>query len=144
VAGDDVVAHPGAHQPRSDVVRAGRRARVLERAGVGDQPGVDGGRDVDRELDAEPVDELEREHGRGRRGDVDERQRREPGVGRVVVDGDERRGRLGGLAQDAQPLDRAHVEGGDHGCAVMESGATRRCCPAASAARAAASNGSSP
>src|SRR5690606_20904750 len=86
-------------QPSRQVVDLRGRAGVLERAGVAGEPRVQALGDVAVERDAEAADQLLDQDRRGRGVGVDQPHAAEPGVGRVVVDDDERVRARGGTGE---------------------------------------------
>jgi hypothetical protein len=107
---DEVVADAGPEQPGGEVVDRRRGREVLERAGVGDQAGVEADGEVVRQRHAEPVDEVgdeDRSRGGAR---VDEVDAAEVGVAGVVVDDDAAAGGVDPVGERAEPVGAAGVE----------------------------------
>jgi hypothetical protein len=111
---DLVVRDTGGEQSRRDLVGLRCRARELEGTGVGQQACVQRLRDLVGELDAEPVHQLEGEHRRRGRVDVDDRHLAEARVRPVVVDGYPRGRGVVHLGEHTESRLGTHVEGHRH------------------------------
>ena len=81
--------HTGFERLSADLERARRNARIVKRSGVGQDPHVDMGGDLQRERHAERLHEVEHHLGAGRRGGVEPVHLPVSRVARMVIDVDD-------------------------------------------------------
>ena len=139
-------AQTGGQQPRGHLVRVRRGGGVLERPGVGDQAGVDGGGDLGVELDAEPVDAARARAPRWPGAVTSTRwMRPKPVYDAWWSTATKVSAACAAALQHAEPVDRADVEGHHDGHARRQRRrATSRCWPGRVRSTRGTANGSSP